>query len=64
MAGVRPPRVEVRRNPWITDVTDADLQAQYEFGQQIRDRVNEANGAVIAIRAVKTQLAARLKESD
>lgn len=56
--------VEVRRHPWITDVTDDDLQAQYRFGQQIRDKVNEANSAVIAIRSVKTQLAARLKESN
>ncbi|MEK7381413.1 MAG: glycosyl hydrolase, partial [Gemmatimonadota bacterium] len=56
--------VEVRRHPWITDVTDEDLQAQYQFGQQIRDKVNEANGAVVAIRSVKTQLAARLKESS
>jgi photosystem II stability/assembly factor-like uncharacterized protein len=56
--------VEVRRHPWITDVTDEDLQAQYQFGQQIRDRVNEANGAVVAIRSVKAQLAARLKEKS
>ena len=56
--------VEVRRNPWITDVTDADLQAQYEFGRRIRNEVNEANGAVIAIRRVKTQLEDRLGQSD
>jgi photosystem II stability/assembly factor-like uncharacterized protein len=56
--------VEVRRNPWITDVTDADLQAQYAFGLRIREKVNEANSAVIAIRRVKAQLAERLEESD
>ena len=56
--------VEVRRNPWITDVTDADLLAQYAFGLRIRDKVNEANGAVIAIRRVKTQLDDRLEQSD
>jgi hypothetical protein len=54
----------VARNPWITDVTDADLQAQYTFGLRIRDKVNEANGAVIAIRRVKAQLADRLEQSD
>ena len=56
--------VEVRRHPWITDVTDEDLIAQYEFGVQIRDRVHAANSAVIAIRNVKAQLDDRLEASD
>ena len=60
----RSTEVEVRRNPWITDVTDEDLVAQYRFGRQIREKVNEANGAVIAIRRVKTQLDDRLEQSD
>ncbi len=54
----------VRRNPWITDVTDADLRAQYVFGKRVRDRVTEANDAVISIRNVKRQLDDRLKRSD
>jgi hypothetical protein len=54
----------VERNPSITDVTDADLQAQYRFGRRIREKVNEANAAVIAIRRVKAQLEDRLEESD
>jgi ABC-type phosphate transport system auxiliary subunit len=56
--------VEVRRHPWITDVTDADLRAQYEFGRRIRAKVNEANQSVIAIRRVKAQLEDRLEQSD
>jgi hypothetical protein len=56
--------LSVERNPWITDVTDADLQAQYTFGLRIRDKVNEANGTVIAIRRVKAQLGDRLEQSD
>ena len=56
--------VEVRRNPWITDVTDEDLVAQYEFGLRIRDQVDAANSAVIAIRDVKAQLDERLEASD
>ena len=56
--------VEVRHHPWITDVTDQDLIAQYEFGVQIRDRVHQANSAVIAIRSVKAQLDDRLEASD
>lgn len=57
-------QIEVRRNPWITDVTDADLQAQYEFGVRIRDKVHEANSAVITIRRVKEQLEERLEQSS
>ncbi len=56
--------LEVRRNPWITDVTDEDLVAQYEFGMEIRARVNEANRAVIEIQRVKTELAERLEAVD
>ena len=56
--------VEVRRHPWITDVTEEDLVAQYEFGVEIRDRVHQTNSAVIAIRGVKAQLDERLEVSD
>jgi hypothetical protein len=54
----------VRRNPWITDVTDADLRAQYAFGRRVRDKVSEANQAVVDIRRVKAQLDDRLEKSD
>lgn len=56
--------VVVKRNPWITDVTDADLHAQYAFARKIRDRVNDANSAVIEIRRVKAQLDDRLQRSN
>ena len=54
----------VRRNPRITDVTDADLRAQYAFSRRVRDKADEANQAVIAIRRVKAQLANREKQSS
>jgi photosystem II stability/assembly factor-like uncharacterized protein len=53
----------VSRKPRITDVTDADLHAQYEFSRQVKAKVNEANVAVIEIRRVKDQLDDRLKQS-
>jgi photosystem II stability/assembly factor-like uncharacterized protein len=56
--------VTVRRNPWLTDITDADLRAQYAFSRRVRDKAEEANQAVIAIRRVKAQLADRQKRSD
>jgi hypothetical protein len=56
--------LEVRRNSLITDVTDADLHKQYQFGRQVRDKATEANLAVIAIRNVKRQVTHRLAASD
>jgi photosystem II stability/assembly factor-like uncharacterized protein len=56
--------MEVRANPWITDVTVADMQAQYEFGLRIRDKVDEANGAVIAVRKARKQLMERLEATE
>ncbi len=56
--------LKVERNPLITDVTDADLHAQYEFSVRVRDKVTEANEAVIAIRRVKDQLEDRYGRSD
>jgi len=53
----------IEPNPWSRDVTPADLAAQYAFSRQVRDRVNEANTAVIEIRRVKKQLDDRLKQS-
>ncbi|MCC6772965.1 MAG: glycosyl hydrolase, partial [Gemmatimonadaceae bacterium] len=55
--------IVVKRNPWITDVTDADLVAQYRFGRQVRDKATEANRAVIAIRNTKRQLDDRYKRA-
>jgi photosystem II stability/assembly factor-like uncharacterized protein len=54
----------VERNPWISDVTNDDLNAQYEFSSMVRDKVTEANRAVIAIRRMKAQLEDRLEQSD
>ncbi|MCG6956827.1 MAG: glycosyl hydrolase, partial [Gemmatimonadetes bacterium] len=54
----------VEANPWIPDVTVADMHAQYEFSRMVRDKVNEANQAVIDIRRVKAQLDDRYKKSD
>jgi hypothetical protein len=51
----------VARNPRLTDVTDADLRAQWAFSKKVRDRTNDAQRAVIAIRRVKTQADERTK---
>ena len=55
--------IVVRPHPWI-DVSTEDMVAQFEFGSMIRDRVNDANEAVIAIRRAKVQTGERLESSD
>jgi photosystem II stability/assembly factor-like uncharacterized protein len=56
--------MRVRRNPLHRDVTDADLQAQFDLAIQIRDKTSEANNAVIQIRNLKSQIADRLGKSQ
>ncbi len=54
----------VKRNPLITDVSDADMRAQFVMASKIRDKVTEANQAVVDIRNVKAQVADRLKKAQ
>ena len=50
----------VLKDPRLRDVTDADLQAQYELARQVSDRTGDAHHAVIRIRDLKAQIADRL----
>ncbi len=49
----------IRRDPRLTNVTDADLQEQFGLAIQIRDKTSQAHEAVIRIREVKDQLTKR-----
>ncbi len=51
-------------DPRIEGVTQADLQARFDLAVKIRDRVSDANEAVILIREIKAQVDDRLSESD
>ena len=53
----------VKRHP-LHDATEADLQAQTALGLAIRDKVTEANNAVIQIRDIKKQVGDRLTKSQ
>jgi photosystem II stability/assembly factor-like uncharacterized protein len=53
----------VKKHPW-RQVSDADLLEQFDLALQIRDKVNEANNAVIQIRRLKQQLADRVQKSQ
>jgi photosystem II stability/assembly factor-like uncharacterized protein len=52
----------VKRHP-LRSATDADLKEQFDLAIQIRDKVSEANNAVIRIRALKDQIKDRLAKS-
>jgi photosystem II stability/assembly factor-like uncharacterized protein len=54
----------IELDPRIEGVTNADLQARFDLAVKIRDRVSEANEAVILIRGIKAQLEDRLEESN
>ena len=54
----------VKRHPLYKAITDADLQAQFDLAIQVRDKLSEANQAVIDIRHMKTQVADRLTKSQ
>jgi hypothetical protein len=53
----------VKRHPLYKDVTDVDLQAQFDLGIQIRDKVSEANNAVIQIRRIKADVDDRMTKN-
>jgi uncharacterized NAD(P)/FAD-binding protein YdhS len=53
----------VRKHPLRT-ASDADLKAQFDLAMQIRDKVSEANNAVVQIRQVKEDVKERLSKSS
>jgi photosystem II stability/assembly factor-like uncharacterized protein len=55
---------EVRLDPRLGNVPVADLQRRFELASQIRDKVSQANEAVLLIRGVRTQVDDRLKKTS
>ncbi len=57
---------EIKMNPRAVaeGVTLEDLEERFDFAIQIRDRVTEANEAVLRVRSIEAQIADRLEESD
>jgi hypothetical protein len=54
----------VKKHPLYTDVTQADLEEQFALAIRVRDKLSEANNAVIQIRDLKAQVADRLGKSQ
>jgi photosystem II stability/assembly factor-like uncharacterized protein len=57
---------EIKMNPRAeaAGVTVADLQARFDLAIRIRDKVTEANEAVLRIRSIKSQIDDRVAEND
>jgi photosystem II stability/assembly factor-like uncharacterized protein len=55
--------LHVRRHP-LRSATDADLKEQFDLAIQIRDKVSEANNAVIQIRRIKQEITKRTEKSS
>jgi hypothetical protein len=56
-------RLDVRKDPRLIDVTDADLREQFELAMRIRVATSTANEAVISIREISAQLADRARRA-
>jgi len=57
---------DIRMNPRAAEhgVTMADLEARFELSSRIRDRVSDANEAILRIRSIEDQMNARLEDTD
>jgi hypothetical protein len=55
---------EIRLDPRVKGVTQADLQKRFALATQIRDKVSQANDAVLMIRGVRSQIASVLKQTN
>jgi photosystem II stability/assembly factor-like uncharacterized protein len=53
----------VMKHPLRPDLSQADLEEQFSLAIQIRDKVSEANNAVIQIRKIRAQVADRLAKT-
>jgi hypothetical protein len=55
----------IRREPHLLgDVTDADLQKQFDLAMQVRNKTSQANEAVLMVRGIKPQIADRKSKLD
>ena len=54
--------VEIRLDPRVKGVTQADLVRQFELASAVRDKVSEANEAVLLVRGVRTQIGPTLQQ--
>lgn len=57
--------ITIRREARVlADVTDADLQKQFELAMQVRERTSQANEAVLLVRGIRPQIKERKLKLD
>lgn len=54
----------IEKDPRLTNVTQADFEAQFELSSQISARVDDAHAAILQIRDVRAQVDDRLSDID
>jgi hypothetical protein len=54
----------IKLNPNLKGVTEADLKETFDLAMKIRDRESEGNQAVIRVRQIRKQIEAGLKETS
>lgn len=54
---------EIVKDPRLTEVTQADFEAQFQMATEITRRVDEAHRGVLEVRGVRDQVADRLRRS-
>lgn len=55
---------DIVKDPRLTDVTQADFEAQFALSRQVAERVDEAHRAVLQVRDVRGQVDDRLGKTD
>ncbi len=58
------PFVIEREETLLKDITDADLQAQFDLAMQVRNKASQANDAILLMRGIKGQVDERIKKLD
>ncbi len=53
----------VTRDPRLTNVTDADLNAQFRLAREIQDKFSQTNDAVSRIRRIKSEISDRMERA-
>jgi len=48
----------------LADVTDADLQQEFDLAMQVREKTSRANEAVVLVRGIRPQIAERKQKLD
>ncbi len=63
VAQTQPLKIQ-REATLLKDISDADLQSQFDLAMQVRNKASQANDAILLIRGIKGQVDERIKKLD